>query len=351
VQMFPESGVAGNTSFSAPSVNHAGPTAGFIFYGPARNNGMYRIDPANIPAGDGPANVWFDHTPPGNWRTNGAFSQDGSKVFMGSANGLVFSLDTAAEDPVVDGVNWVFDTITGALDETLWPFEPDPGGAGNPVPLNGAIDVSRASDIAWTSSAGATSHDVYFGTDNPPAFIGNQAAASFDPGVLAAGTTYYWRIDEVSAQGTTTGDTWSFTTEAAIDTDGDGLDDWYETMVLGTNPGSVDSDGDGLVDGAGGVVSTSTYPAGIDIDADGFVDGEQDFGTDAAVSNLGDVAPRNNLDNLIDLGDLLVLTRLVTGTVLPGGLEMINGDINGDTRLDAADILLLQQALLNGTAP
>ena len=69
------------------------------------------------------------------------------------------------------------------------------------------------------------------------------------------------------------------------------------------------------------------------------------------VSNLGDLAPRNNLDNLVNLGDLLMLTRLVTGSVLPNDLEMILGDINDDDQLDAADILLLQQAVMNGTAP
>jgi len=54
---------------------------------------------------------------------------------------------------------------------------------------------------------------------------------------------------------------------------------------------------------------------------------------------------------MIDLGDLLVLVRLVTGADLPSNLEQILGDINGDALLNAADILLLQQAILNGTAP
>jgi hypothetical protein len=142
-----------------------------------------------------------------------------------------------------------------------------------------------------------------------------------------------------------------------LDADGDGLTD-AEEATLGTDPYSVDSDGDGLVDGTGGIVCVSTgpgcvsvYPAGVDSDGDGFVDGELDLGTHPAVSNRGDVAPRGNLDNLINLADLLVLTRLVTGTDQPSPLESILGDINGDTLLNAADLLLLQQAVLNGTAP
>ena len=135
-----------------------------------------------------------------------------------------------------------------------------------------------------------------------------------------------------------------------VDTDGDGLDDSYE-LTLGLNPNLVDTDGDGIVDGQGGVVSVVNYPGGINLDLDGFVDGEQDFGTNPAVSNLGDVAPRGSPDNLIDLGDLLVLTRLASGAILPTGLEMVLGDINGDSQLNAPDILLLQRAVLNGTAP
>jgi hypothetical protein len=134
------------------------------------------------------------------------------------------------------------------------------------------------------------------------------------------------------------------------DFDGDGIIDSIE-YSLGLSANSADSDHDGLVDGAGGVVDVNDYPGGIDIDGDGFVDGEQDLGTDPAVSNLGDLAPRNSLDNMIGLGDLLVLTRLVSGAALPSDLERILGDINGDTLLNAPDILLLQQTIMNGTAP
>jgi len=45
------------------------------------------------------------------------------------------------------------------------------------------------------------------------AFIGNQTETSYSPGMLEKGKTYYWRVDEVEADGTTkhTGDVWSFT--------------------------------------------------------------------------------------------------------------------------------------------
>jgi hypothetical protein len=157
-----------------------------------------------------------------------------------------------------------------------------------------------------------------------------------------------------------------------VDTDGDGLTDVYETTVLGTNPNSVDTDNDGLVDGSDAVVSLASFPGGVDINSDGFVDGEQDFGTDPndsdtdndgindgdeistynidpLTSNLGDVGPLNNPDNQWNAADLVVMTRLVTGalTVTPGSLQDILGDINDDSEIDVADLLLLQQQILN----
>jgi len=93
-----------------------------------------------------------------------------------------------------------------------------PGAATSPSPSNGAASVSVNADLAWSAGGGATSHDVYFGTDSTPdatEFLGNQAGTTFDPGTLANSTTYYWRIDEVNDAGTTTGTVWSFTTESA----------------------------------------------------------------------------------------------------------------------------------------
>ncbi|NIP27218.1 MAG: hypothetical protein GWN61_14975 [candidate division Zixibacteria bacterium] len=84
--------------------------------------------------------------------------------------------------------------------------------ASNPDPPDGAIEVSRTADLSWTPSSSATSRDVYFGTTNPPTFIDNQTATTFDPGKMAYETIYFWRIDEINKWGTTTGDIWHFTT-------------------------------------------------------------------------------------------------------------------------------------------
>ena len=78
--------------------------------------------------------------------------------------------------------------------------------------------LANSTNLSWTAGNGATSHDVYFGTDSTPdatEFRGNQAGTTFDPGTLTYSTTYYWQVDEVNTDDLATGNTWSFTTEAA----------------------------------------------------------------------------------------------------------------------------------------
>ena len=161
-------------------------------------------------------------------------------------------------------------TIVTALSQTK---------AANPSPYDEEMNVSTSADLSWEALAGATSHDVYFGTNqtdvtnanrlagdldgdgivdwkdvlrltdywllNPtgsdpyagvngdttvdfidytllaqdwknaanPVFKGNQDTNTFDPGTMAEGTIYYWRVDEVNSTGTETGYVWQFSTE------------------------------------------------------------------------------------------------------------------------------------------
>jgi hypothetical protein len=120
------------------------------------------------------------------------------------------------------GPNWCVDYAAIEIRDDTWPGPvgggpQPPAQAGNPNPSNGATDVSVDADLSWSAGSGATSHDVYFGTDSTPdsgEFQGNQTAVTFEPGTMSNDTTYYWRIDEINAQGTTTGNVWNFTTEA-----------------------------------------------------------------------------------------------------------------------------------------
>lgn len=132
----------------------------------------------------------------------------------GEANAMLrFRYDSMANN---QGNLWQVDDVV------LEAFQP-PGGAGTPPapalgpgPADGAVDIALDSMLNWSMGSGADSHDVYFGTAyplGPGEFQGNQAGTTFNPGPLAPGTTYFWRIDEVNAEGTAQGCSWSFTTQ------------------------------------------------------------------------------------------------------------------------------------------
>jgi len=99
--------------------------------------------------------------------------------------------------------------------------------ASEPIPADGAVLRETWINMGWTAGEDAVSHDVYVGENfndvdagTGDTFQGNQAVMSFIVGFpgfpypdgLTQGTTYYWRIDELEADGTThKGNVWSFT--------------------------------------------------------------------------------------------------------------------------------------------
>jgi len=119
----------------------------------------------------------------------------------GKTKGQVFSFTTAALPPMVMG-----------------PF----------TPVNNATGVDVDVILQWAvSAAGATtSYDVYFGTSQSAVasgadsvFQGNQdrTDTTFDPGELAPGTRFYWRIDAVGPGGVTIGQLLNFRMAPAPD--------------------------------------------------------------------------------------------------------------------------------------
>jgi hypothetical protein len=88
-----------------------------------------------------------------------------------------------------------------------------PAAASSPVPAHNSINQSIFSNLDWATAARATSYRVYFGTTNPPPFIGSTSGSSWNLPNLAYDTQYTWRVDTVNSAGTTTGSTWTFRTE------------------------------------------------------------------------------------------------------------------------------------------
>ena len=86
-----------------------------------------------------------------------------------------------------------------------------------PNPSNGATNQSITSILTWANGGGAVSYNVYLGTNpapGPSEFKLTTTNTSYNPGTLNYNSTYYWRIDAINLEGTTTGDVWHFTTSA-----------------------------------------------------------------------------------------------------------------------------------------
>jgi hypothetical protein len=96
-------------------------------------------------------------------------------------------------------------------------FSAVPVRAFGPQPAVAATGVSVDAGLNWRPGREATSHKVFFGTDEAAVAGGtapSQTATghTYSPSSLDFGTTYYWKVDEVGTD-TYPGDVWNFTTQ------------------------------------------------------------------------------------------------------------------------------------------
>ncbi len=145
--------------------------------------------------------------------------------------------------------------------------------ATQPLPPDGAVEISPSVILSWTPGQTAVGHRVYLGLSaeavgsadvSSPEFMGSLPAGSESldpPGVLLQGVDYYWRVDELQQSGPVLqGRVWRFTTAVIPgDSDEDGDVDqkdfgYFQACLSGTGQapqpdcGRADLDADGDVD-------------------------------------------------------------------------------------------------------
>ena len=127
-------------------------------------------------------------------------------------------------------ISWYSTDGNGWQDPSVWGVGALVAGnkAANPNPANGALHTDTWVTLSWLTAASAVSHDIYIGDNfddvndaahDSDLYWGNQATNFFVMGFLGypipdglvPGVTYFWRIDEITADGTVyKGDVWSF---------------------------------------------------------------------------------------------------------------------------------------------
>ena len=186
---------------------------------------------------------------------------------------------------------------------------------------------------------------------------------------VQAATTITYVYDDLNRLKTVTrgdGPTYSYTYDEAgniqqwtttnPDTDGDGLKDIAEINVYATSITNTDTDGDGLSDSAE-VNTHHTNPAIADTDGDGFSDGvEIAKGTNPLdplshpVLATGDI----NNDGIVDLADVLMGNKIISGELTPTADQLQRGDVaplvNGvptpNGVFDLGDLLVIERKAL-----
>ncbi|HON49521.1 MAG TPA: dockerin type I domain-containing protein [Candidatus Sumerlaeota bacterium] len=135
------------------------------------------------------------------------------------------------------------------------------------------------------------------------------------------------------------------------DSDGDGIDDWEEIYIYGTDPNDADQDNDGVLDGVqlklggdpkNGTPAPGPVPGPGDSDGDGYYDWyEALVGTSWTDKNdypkLGDI----NKNGVIDNGDAAIVYNFVLGKIEGFGFDPDRMDVNQDGVVNNLDANIL----------
>jgi hypothetical protein len=118
----------------------------------------------------------------------------------------------------------------------VWTFQAVSLTAYDPVPEHGTPWVDPNITLSWKPGMNAVLHDVYFdaneaGVESGAAntFRGTISLAGWEPPALEPDTTYFWRVDEVAADGMRmAGPVWSFSTVRTIAISDPNLLAWWK---------------------------------------------------------------------------------------------------------------------------
>ncbi len=221
---------------------------------------------------------------------------------------------------------------------------PPPPAPSSPNPANNATGVSTSPILTWSGAGTGITFTVFFGAANDPAGLAVEglSAASFVPGTLSKGTTYYWQVIPTNAGGSTPGPGWHFTTEFCpgdLNQDGhvDQVDFGVFQQAFGYHTGeqgynaAADYDGDGVVN----LIDYQTFAWYL---------GNQNC--DPPPWPAPDALPARhaegdaNGDGAVDVTDLLIVADSWGTSIGTNGYDVL-ADFNNDGQVDVSDLLIV----------
>lgn len=133
-----------------------------------------------------------------------------SEVFLGTHSTMVANAQKLLGDVDGDGAADIFDLSMIAAQWLAASTKPCPD-----RDYSGRVDLP---DLAILSRDWGASADVLY--------LGATEGSSFDPGLLEANTTYYWRVDSVRCDGIERGTVWNFKTKLPAFPGAEGFGKW-----------------------------------------------------------------------------------------------------------------------------
>ncbi len=193
------------------------------------NGGVLKLEISGLSDGEHSLQMWHCNTDGYN-NSKLSISVNGKKVLTGVNCPTNV---TNENDAGISYVTWTGSSVTilispegGGRMDVAWlnGFELDGSdpfnGVSKMTPADKEAHLDRSQGLSWTAGKNALSHDVYIGTSYDAVFNANHNSAEFKGNQTASKyalddsyssiPTYYWRVDEVSANGTVKGAVYSF---------------------------------------------------------------------------------------------------------------------------------------------
>jgi len=135
-----------------------------------------------------------------------------------------------------------YDDQGGSTPGPIWEFTTEvnqpPYVPSSPIPSDGAIGMPLTQDVSWTGEdpgGDTVTYDVYFDVLSTPQKVSdNQSTTTYDPGILAYNTTYFWQIIAWDEYGlSTSGPIWNFTTASGEELSFVWVDDDFDDTLPG----------------------------------------------------------------------------------------------------------------------